>query len=129
MTEESVPPRNRAARASLVLSLVFFVQCATMLAVIAVAMSSWGTQFIQAHPDHLLANLAEGVPELNLLFFPLDLIAGLAAVFMGLRGLRASRTLPNCLGRNQAIAGIVLGLLVIILPFAIFLCWASAFRQ
>ena len=73
-------PRNRAAQASCVISLIFLIQCVAFLAIICFYMSSWCIRLVTTNPPHPLAGLGEAVVELSILFFPLDLIAG-ALVF------------------------------------------------
>ncbi len=134
MNEESSsaripPPRNGAATASLVISFLFLVQCIAFLATIVVGLSSWGIRTMQGNPDHPLAVLSDAAVELNILFFPLDLIAGAVAIMLGIRGILVARRLAGNLGRSVSMIGIGFGLLVLILPFVTFFCWASAFRQ
>ncbi len=125
----NTPPRNRAAQASLVISLIFLIQCVVFLAVILIAETPWAIRFVTANPTHPLAAVADAVVELGILAFPPDLIAGAVAILLGIIGLRAARRLPGSLGKTKSIIGIVAGTLVLILPFVNFLSWASGFRQ
>ena len=125
----SPPPRNTAARASVVIALVFLSQCLVLLATILFGLSSWGSRWVEAHPDHPLAGFADLAVELSLLCFPLDLIAGAAAVILGLRGFVVARRRTEGFGRRESLIGIGLGALVLLLPVVTVFCWARAFRQ
>ena len=122
-------PRNMAARISVVIGLLFLTQCLVLMATILFGLSSWGSRWIEAHPDHPLAGIADLAVELNLLCFPLDLIAGAVAVVLGLRGLFVARRRAGGFRGRESLIGIGLGVLVLLLPFVTFFCWAGAFRQ
>ena len=94
-------PRNRAALASLFISLPFFCKSVLFLMVIAVARwSSWATQLSKTNPDHPFFNLVEIVVELSVLL-PLDLCAGVLAILFGVLGLRAVTSPSESLRRIQ----------------------------
>jgi hypothetical protein len=113
----------------LVIALVFLAQCIAFVAIIAIGMSPWGVRLAATNPNHPFVALAGMVVELSLLFFPLDLIAGLLVLILGRRGLAVARRLPGNFGKARSIAALVLAPLVFLLPFLTFLLWASAFRQ
>ena len=121
--------RNRAAQASLVIALIFLIQCVAFLVIIIFYMSSWGIRFVTTNPTHPLASLGEIVVELSILFVPIDLITGALAILLGVRGRRAARRLPDHFGESRSLLGIVLGMLVLLLPFVTVLVWASGFKQ
>jgi hypothetical protein len=107
-------PRNRSARASLVIALAFLAQCVAFVAIIAIGKSSWGVRLAATNPDHPFVNLAGLVVELGILVLPLDLIAGTLGILLGIRGRVVARRLPGNLGRASSIAGMVLAPLVLL---------------
>jgi len=129
MNEQPISrPRNRAATVGLVIALIFFIQCVAFPAILVTFMSSWGIRFVNTNPTHPLAGLGETVVELSILTFPLDMIAGSVAIALGTFGLCVARK-PERPGARKSILGIVLGILVLLLPFLTFWQWATAFRQ
>lgn len=134
MNRETSPPfsptvRNRSARASLVIALIFLIQCLAFLVIILIARSPAGTRFIQLNPDHPFVGLVEAVVELSLLFVPLDLLAGVLAILFGAFGFRAARRLPGQCGSSRSMTGIVMGVLLLVLPFVVIFSWASGWKQ
>jgi hypothetical protein len=134
MNPETSPPssptaRNRPAQASLVIALIFLIQCVAFLVINLIARSPGGTRFIKTNPNHPLVGLVEAVVELSLVFVPLDLLAGALAIVFGTFGLRASRRLPGECGRSKSMTGIVMGVLLLVLPFVVIFSWASGWRQ
>jgi hypothetical protein len=130
MNRETSPPssptaRNRPAQASLVIALIFLIQCVAFLAIILIARSPAGTRFIQLNPNHPFVGLVEAVVELSLVFVPLDLLAGALVILFGAFGLRAARRLPGECGRSMSMTGIIMGVLLLVLPFMVIFSWAS----
>jgi hypothetical protein len=129
----SPPPCNKPAQSSLVISLIFFIPSVVYLAFFAFfALSSWGIR-LSENPNRpweplisFLGGILGVLAELDILWFPISFIAGLIAIFRGAQGRRAARGLPGNIGQTKSMIGIVLGLLVLLLPFVYFLCLARS---
>ena len=128
----SPPPCNKPAQSSLVISLIFFIPGVVYLAFFAFfALSSWGIR-LSENPNRpweplisFLGGFLGVLAELDILWFPISFIAGLIAIFRGAQGRRERVVFQATLGRRMMI-GIVLGLLVLLLPFVYFLCLARS---
>jgi len=125
-------PRNRPAQSSLVISLIFFIPGAVLVAFSAFfSLSSWGIRLSNPnHPWEPIISFLTGslglFAEQDILWFPISFIGGLIAILRGVQGRRAARGLPGNTGQTKSMIGIVLGLLVLLLPFVYFLILAES---
>ncbi len=113
------PARNWPARASWISSLVFLLPSLIILAQFVVGASSPPT----------LQNAAEAAFEISFLCFPLFYVAGLLPMALGAGGLVAARRLPGKCGEGESIAGILLGLILLISAAVNLRVIAAGFKQ
>jgi hypothetical protein len=109
--------------------VAFALQCVALQVLALCGVLPPIRDYLVAHPDHPLTSLVDWAAELNVLFFPLDLIAGAIGVFAGIRRLIAARARPEEFRGTWPGLRLFLGLLILGLPFTTLLCWASGFRQ
>jgi hypothetical protein len=104
------------------LALVFFIPGTVSLALTFLFLFvPWGIRFSEVNPDHPFVLLSAFMFWSNLFGFPIVTGAGLFAVFRGVRGLYTAGSLPGNPGKWQSMAGIALGLLVMVQPL-LFVC-------
>jgi len=124
VNEEAKPPerlraRNWPARASWISSLVFLLPSLVLRA-----------QFILGGSAPPALQEAAGVTlELSFCCFPFGYVAGLIPMILGVAGLLTGRRLPGKVGQGASIAGILLGLIVLMLSAMNFLSFAAGFKQ
>jgi hypothetical protein len=126
-------PCNKPAQSSLVISLISFIPGVFVVAFSAfLSFSSWGIRSSNPnHPWEPIISFLGGFLMLGILWFPISFIGGLIAILRGAQGRRAACGLPGNIGQTKSMIGIVLGLLVLLLPFVYFLIVAGsgAFRS
>jgi hypothetical protein len=121
-------PRNRAARAALVIAPVLLVQPASVFYYYVTLNLGFGPLGV-TNAAHPLSSLVDLVAASSVLCLPVDSFLGLPALILGVIGLRASRSLPGRAGRREAIAAIAMGVLTTLLSAMNYFFMAADWRQ
>jgi hypothetical protein len=121
-------PRNRSARAALVIAPVLLVQPASVFYYYVTLNLGFGPLGV-TNAAHPLSGLVDLVAASSVLCLPVDPFLGLPALILGVIGLRASRSLPGRAGRREAIAAIAMGVLTPLLSAMNYCFMAADWRQ